>query len=348
MTQKGVWDLQQVRDEYLQGNWNYTGSSQLASYSNNTQVSGSPNNVSEFDGNTYVKSVVTSDNELFINGSNGQGQLGQGTTSSTPGWPQVPGTQWKQSATDWSASGSQGVVATKTDGTLWSWGYNAGQMLGLGDLNPRSSPHQIPGTDWDYVWARDDGAYAKKTDGSFWAWGYGNQGQGGWNTASQRSSPASFDNGSWTKFSGGQSFTAGIKSDGTLWSWGYNQFGATGQNDTIKYSSPRQIPGTEWYDFATLRVEMVATKTDGTLWWWGDNRNGYGQTGDTVNRSSPHQIPGTQWKFVGGGSNASINGGFYATKNDNTIWLIGNTVSQQGGSGFTKLSTFGNIGKRSE
>ena len=51
--------------------------------------------------------------------------------------------------------GGWAVLATKTDGTLWSWGKNLGYVpagqgggLGLNDSIDRSSPTQIPGTNW--------------------------------------------------------------------------------------------------------------------------------------------------------------------------------------------------------
>ena len=33
--------------------------------------------------------------------------------------------------------------AIKTDGTLWSWGWNSSGQLGLGDTTNRSSPVQV-------------------------------------------------------------------------------------------------------------------------------------------------------------------------------------------------------------
>ena len=41
--------------------------------------------------------------------------------------------------------------ALKTDGTLWSWGYNNKGQLGHNDVAMRSSPTQIPGTDWSFI-----------------------------------------------------------------------------------------------------------------------------------------------------------------------------------------------------
>ena len=43
-------------------------------------------------------------------------------------------------------------MATKTDGTLWGWGENNSYGLtGYGLTGPRSSPVQIPGTNWSYA-----------------------------------------------------------------------------------------------------------------------------------------------------------------------------------------------------
>jgi alpha-tubulin suppressor-like RCC1 family protein len=54
--------------------------------------------------------------------------------------------------TTWSkiAAGEKHTVAIKTDGTLWSWGWNDyGGRLGQGNTTDRSSPVQVGAlTDW--------------------------------------------------------------------------------------------------------------------------------------------------------------------------------------------------------
>ena len=44
-------------------------------------------------------------------------------------------------------------IATKTDGTLWAWGTNSYGALGQNNEAPhhKSSPTQIPGTDWSDI-----------------------------------------------------------------------------------------------------------------------------------------------------------------------------------------------------
>ena len=65
--------------------------------------------------------------------------MGNGTTTTISSFGQI-GT-----LTTWSTigGGNQYSIVTKTDGTIWSWGYSADGQLGLGDIDQRSSPVQI-------------------------------------------------------------------------------------------------------------------------------------------------------------------------------------------------------------
>ena len=82
--------------------------------------------------------------------------------------------------TTWSniTAGRNHTLATKTDGTLWSWGYNVYGPLGLGNITNYSSPKQVGSLT---TWLKIAGGYAHtiatKTDGALWSWGYNNFGQ---------------------------------------------------------------------------------------------------------------------------------------------------------------------------
>ena len=72
------------------------------------------------------------------------------------------------SSTDWSTGfvGEDTAYASKTDGTLWSWGRNRYYSGGRGDTFPSgmySSPVQIPGTWHTYVEVASEGAFAFKS-----------------------------------------------------------------------------------------------------------------------------------------------------------------------------------------
>jgi RHS repeat-associated protein len=69
-------------------------------------------------------------------------------------------------------------LAVKTDGTVWSWGYNVDGELGNGTTNNSSVPVQVSGlSSVSTVAAGDFTSYALKTDGSIWDWGYGGDGE---------------------------------------------------------------------------------------------------------------------------------------------------------------------------
>ena len=96
-------------------------------------------------------------------------------------------------------------LSTKTDGTLWSWGYQLRGTLGFNQSTTQySSPTQL-GTATDYPTAD-----AKFMD--------------------VMNIP---------------SLSGVIKTAGTLWLWGTNQYGQMAQNNTNSgISSPTQVPGT--------------------------------------------------------------------------------------------------------
>ena len=80
-------------------------------------------------------------------------------------------------------------LATKTDGTLWSWGYNEYGQLGQNNRTYYSSPVQIPGTEWYWVEAAYRVIFATKTDGTMWTWGSNQAGNLGQNNTVRYSSP---------------------------------------------------------------------------------------------------------------------------------------------------------------
>jgi len=148
-------------------------------------------------------------------------------------------------------------IATKTDGTLWSWGYNGNGNLGLNDTTRRSSPTQIPGTTWsEAITTGNRNAQATKTDGTLWSWGFGGNGLNGQGNNTQYSSPKQIPGTNWgTDFHslGATGYgKAALKTDGTLWTWGQNEVGQLGHNNRTERNEPYQVPGTNWAEVAGL------------------------------------------------------------------------------------------------
>lgn len=216
--------------------------------------------------NSYI--ALKTDGTMWSWGYNGYGQLGLGdtTTRSTP--VQIG------SSTLWSKLPVQGGhgggchAAIQSDGTLWTWGDNAGGQLGLGDTTNRSTPTKVGSdTNWKCVSITSGGSSsgigaAVKTDGTLWCWGYNGDGALGTNDRTSRSSPVQTVAGgtTWKTVSvegrGLSRAVGAIKTDSSMWVWGvsstYGQMG-TGAAD-VRYSSPIQLSsgGTNWKSIAML------------------------------------------------------------------------------------------------
>jgi len=97
--------------------------------------------------------ATKTDGTLWGWGDGEYGQLGQNDEVDRSSPIQIPGTTWGTNELHIRA-GRGTAYAIKTDGTLWSWGYNGAGALGQNTPNPSklSSPVQVgSNTDWHEV-----------------------------------------------------------------------------------------------------------------------------------------------------------------------------------------------------
>jgi alpha-tubulin suppressor-like RCC1 family protein len=294
--------------------WGYNGSGELglgntSSYSSPKQVGALTNWLQVASGRYHCIAVKT-DGSLWTWGANTKGQLGLntsgvGTYKSSP--TQVG------SLTTWLkvASGLYSSYGIKTDGTIWSWGWNSYGQLGIGNAGvDYSSPMQIGGlTTWAYVNGnKGESAFAIKTDGTLWSWGWNGYGQLGLGNTTSYASPRQIGAlTTWAYVGPGRVHVGAVKTDGTLWTWGNNQFGKLGLGNTTYYSSPKQVGSlTNWLRVSFGTYHSTAIKTNKTIWSWGKNNVGQLGLGNLIYKSSPNQI-GTlsNWLDVAGGNYSS-------------------------------------------
>tara|TARA_R100001443_G_scaffold54680_1_gene66097 strand:- start:411 stop:1598 length:1188 start_codon:yes stop_codon:yes gene_type:complete len=260
-----------------------------------------------------VSGCVKTDGTLWMWGYNEEGSLSQNNRQNYSSPRQVGSdTTWSQDKYAMDVS-NMATYAIKTDGTLWSWGYN--RNTGHAGHNNRvnySSPVQIgESTNWSSVGKSWSGCFAVNTDGELYSWGTNHSGSLGQNLAhnAKRSSPVQVPGTTWSLVRGYSTGSSlGFKNDGTLWAWGANNYGQLGQNNRTQYSSPVQIPGTTWSANFSGGPTSSAAKTDGTLWTWGRADNGpLGQNeAGSEHKSSPVQVPGTGWSMQSTGSSEKI------------------------------------------
>ncbi len=271
--------------------------------------------------------AIKDDGTLWAWGQNNDGQLGNGSTYTHAVLPiQISAdTTWHSIANGFFFS-----VATKTDGTLWTWGRNGRGQLGLGSfIFRKTTPTQV-GTDstWTMVSAGSEFALAIKNNGTLWAWGYNYNGQLGDGTTTTRHTPIQVGTDTnWVYINAGAKHSFGIKSDSTLWSWGSDQHGQVGRNGNLRV--PMQIGTDKWITVHGGGMHSVGVKSDSTLWSWG--RNLYAQLGDgtTSSKATPNQIDTLhRWTNVAAGYEHSL-----AIQNDGSLWAWGrNNAGQVGDS----------------
>ena len=235
--------------------------------------------------------VLKSDGTLWAWGSNGSGQLGDGTTT-TRNAPARVGTLTNIVAI---AAGNYHNLALRADGTLWAWGSNGSGRLGDGTTSQRNSPVQV--TSLSGIVAIAAGykhSLAVKSDGTVWAWGSNTNGQLGDGTTTARSAPVQIPTLAGVgivSLAAGDSHSLAVSSTGNVYAWGNNGSGrlGTGSNDT-QQPAPTQIANFTGVMQAEAGVDYsVALKGDGTIYTWGDNS--LGQLGDNTKDSRNAPAP---------------------------------------------------------
>jgi len=221
---------------------------------------------------------------------------------------------------DWDkvSSSTDHNLALKDNGTLWAWGSNEFNQLGIAGVSKIPAPLQIGNdSNWKEIYAGYGSSYAIKNDGTLWSWGANTYGQLGLGDTMNRSVPTKVGTDSdWSSVVSGMNFTLALKTDGTLWSWGINSSGTLGVGDTNNRNTPVKVGSASDWKFVSAGVKhALAIKKDSTLWAWGDDSNsslGTIATG-SVTVSYPMQVgSATGWEQVSAGNDFSlgINNGY--------------------------------------
>jgi alpha-tubulin suppressor-like RCC1 family protein len=196
------------------------------------------------------------------------------------------------------SAGSGYTCATRSDSTLWCWGYNGAGNLGIGSTTNQELPQQVtdpPGAGWASITAGFNFTCAIGSDSTLWCWGNNLEGELGiGNTTSQDlpaqvTAPASTG---WTSATVGGFHTCATRTH-ALWCWGRNDSGQLGIGSTVGQDLPKRVvvpSATGWSLIALGYYHTCATHTGHTLWCWGNNDQGQLGIGSATNQDLPQQV----------------------------------------------------------
>ena len=213
--------------------------------------------------------AVDKEGNVWAWGRNGNGQLGNGTSSnysSTPVRvcdPEHPTDASKGLVAIKVAAGGAHSLAIDKNGDTWAWGFNSYGQLGNGTSSGFNGANPVPGRVRDPNNPDDTSKNLKSV-----------------------------------QISAGFEHTIAIDAQGNTWSWGWNYWGELGQNTkTDRIFVPTQVynPDNPAIAFKASQVSAgydtsLAIDTNGVAWSWG--RNDYGQLGYTnYDSSTVHRQP---------------------------------------------------------
>ena len=297
--------------------------------------------------------ALDKDGTVWAWGSNGYGQIGNNTTTSSSLPVKVTGLTDAVSI----AAGYYNSFAVRKDGSVWSWGRNVYGSLGNGNTSNQLIPQRVLGgasgsqylTDIVEVKAATYHTLALKANGTVYAWGYNGYGQLGSNggnsytpvqvvTGAQNSASGYLENVVDIDVSSENDSTWGtsiaLTESKEVYGWGVSDNGALGKKDRI--TTPIKVSNVN----TAVQIAIGGTsngqftyilKEDGTVSSLGYNV--YGQLGngtttsssvaqDVQNLKDVVQVVGSQNGYFGA-----------AVRTDGTVWAWGyNGYGQLGNS----------------
>jgi alpha-tubulin suppressor-like RCC1 family protein len=235
---------------------------------------------------------VKIDGTAWCWGYGSYGQLGDGTTGSSP----IP-VQEAMMIPKWRTitAGAFHSCGILTNGTAWCWGANYLGQLGSGSTVNSAVPTPVsnPGP-WTAISAGGvtvdlSHTCAIAASGRAWCWGSGSHGQLGNGSPANQLNPALVvGGGSWRSIGAGGLHSCGTRLGGGLRCWGNNAQGQLGNGSLVGSLIPvLAAGGWSWVMADAGGQHSGGIRTGPTAWCWGDNA--FGQLG--IGSVSPSLVP---------------------------------------------------------
>ncbi|MFT3766507.1 MAG: hypothetical protein QM820_13490 [Minicystis sp.] len=265
-------------------------------------------------------------------GTNGSGQVGDGTTSTRTSPTPTAGGISDFVSLD---VGNNHSCALRENGSVWCWGANTRGQIGDGTNNNATSPTAVvdPGP-WLSVSAGVEFSCAVKGDHTLWCWGLDTSRQLGDGKTTNSNVPVQEKTlaTDWAQVTAGSAYACGVKLDGKRSCWGTNSLGQGADGTVNAITQPNAFDtATTWAHIEAGDLAACALRTDGTLWCWGDGSLGQtAQPGAEGPLLMPAQVgTDTDWKTIASGLRFGC-----GLRADNRIYCWGNASRAALGIGF--------------
>jgi alpha-tubulin suppressor-like RCC1 family protein len=230
--------------------------------------------------------ATTNKNVTWGWGNNGNGQLGDNTTTQRNSPVSVLGAT--KTFCKISAGGSH-TMAIDKNGRAWGWGANNFGQLGINSTASQLTPVSVLGAVKTFcqISAGLNHTMAIDKNGRAWGWGNNGNGQLGDNSVTSRRTPVSVLGTvkTFCQIRAGSSHTMAIDKNGRAWGWGDNSNGKIGDNSITSRRTPVSVLGAV-KTFCQINAGVnytMAIDKNGRAWGWGNNQQG--QLGDNTQTS---------------------------------------------------------------
>jgi alpha-tubulin suppressor-like RCC1 family protein len=189
-------------------------------------------------------------------------------------------TTWSTAHRDVLSASFHGIMAIRTDGSLWGCGHNESGALGVGhtSLVTTMTREITNATNWARVQTNRLNSVGIKTNGTLWTTGNNVYGQLGrtcsaapCNRFGQESTGAT----NWIRAVYGGFHLNALRSDGRIWSVGYDDGGVLWMGVIQSRPTWVQSPGTDFVDLGVTYYGSHALKLNGSRWGTGGNNDMY-------------------------------------------------------------------------